>query len=45
VDSRSRIALAVNQGNYSKKFNIEPPATIFIPKKGAPAKSAKPRKH
>jgi S-adenosylmethionine hydrolase len=45
VDSRSRIALAVNQGNYSKKFNIEPPATIFIPKKGVPAKSAKPRKH
>ena len=44
VDSRGRVALAVNQGNYSKKFNLEPPATIFIPKKGAPAKSAKPRK-
>jgi len=34
-DSRGRIGIAVNQGNYSKKFNIEPPATIFIPRKGA----------
>src|SRR5262249_62213736 len=34
-DSRGRIGLAINQGNYSKKFNIEPPATIFIPRKGA----------
>src|SRR5579863_4358864 len=42
LDSRGRIGLAVNQGNYSKKFNIEPPATLFIPKKGARAKSAKP---
>lgn len=38
IDSRSRLGLAVNQGNYSKKFNIEPPATIFIPRKGAPIK-------
>jgi S-adenosylmethionine hydrolase len=44
VDSRGRVALAVNQGNYSKKFNVQPPATIFIPKKGAPAKSTKLRK-
>lgn len=44
IDSRGRIGLAVNQGSYSKKFNIEPPATIFIPKKGAPTKSAKPTK-
>jgi len=34
-DSRGRIAVAVNQGNYSKKFGIEPPATIFVPRKGA----------
>ena len=34
-DSRGRIAIAVNQGNYSKKFGIEPPGTIFIPRKGA----------
>jgi len=33
IDSRGRVGLAVNQGNYSKKFNIEPPATITIPKK------------
>lgn len=34
-DSRGRIAIAVNQGNYSKKFGIEPPGTIFVPRKGA----------
>jgi len=34
-DSRGRIAIAVNQGNYSKKFSIEPPAAIFVPRKGA----------
>jgi len=38
IDSRDRVSIAVNQGNYSKKFNIEPPATIFIPRKGAPLK-------
>ncbi len=35
-DSRGRIGIAVNQGNYSKKFGLEPPAKIFIPRKGAP---------
>jgi len=35
IDSRGRVGNAVNQGNYSKKFNIEPPGTIFIPRKGA----------
>jgi len=46
IDSRGRVALAVNQGNYSRKFGIDPPATIFIPKKSAapPPKLAKPRK-
>ena len=34
-DSRGRIAIAVNQGNYSKKYSVEPPATIFVPRKGA----------
>lgn len=34
-DSRGRVGIAVNQGNYSKKFGIEPPAKIFIPRKGA----------
>ena len=38
IDSRDRVSIAVNQGNFSKKFNIEPPGTIFIPRKGAPLK-------
>ena len=38
IDSRDRVSIAINQGNYSKKFNIEPPGTIFIPRKGAPIK-------
>jgi S-adenosyl-L-methionine hydrolase (adenosine-forming) len=33
VDSRGRLGIAVNQGNYSKKFSVEPPATLFIPRK------------
>jgi S-adenosylmethionine hydrolase len=33
IDSRGRVGLAVNQGNYSEKFNIRPPSTIFIPRK------------
>ena len=37
-DSRGRIGVAVNQGNYSKKFSIEPPGTIFVPRKGAALK-------
>ncbi len=39
LDSRGRIAIAINQGNYSRKFAIEPPAPIFIPKKFASAKA------
>jgi S-adenosylmethionine hydrolase len=37
-DSRGRIAIAVNQGNYSRKFGVEPPATIFVPRKGTALK-------
>jgi S-adenosylmethionine hydrolase len=33
IDSRGRVGIAVNQGNYSKKFNVDPPGTIFIPHK------------
>jgi len=33
IDSRDRVSIAVNQGNYSKKFNVEPPGAIFIPAK------------
>jgi hypothetical protein len=36
VDSRGRVGVAINEGNYSRKFNITPPATIFIPRKGQP---------
>lgn len=38
VDSRGRVGIAVNQGNYSKKFSIEPPATLFIPRKNIAAR-------
>jgi len=38
IDSRDRVSIAVNQGNYSKKFAVEPPGTIFIPRKGAALK-------
>jgi S-adenosylmethionine hydrolase len=38
VDSRGRLGVAVNQGDYSRKFNIHPPVEIFVPRKGAPIK-------
>lgn len=45
IDSRGRVAIAINQGNYSKKFNVEPPASIFIPRKSvAPPKTVKRRR-
>src|SRR5712671_5674006 len=34
IDSRDRVSVAMNQGNYSKKFGIESPGTILIPRKG-----------
>jgi len=34
VDSRGRIALALNERNFSVVNKITPPGTIFIPKKG-----------
>lgn len=40
IDSRGRVAIAVNQGNYSKKFSIEPPAALLIPKKSPTSKPA-----
>ena len=33
IDSRGRIGLAVNQGNFSKTFNMLPPLPVFIPRK------------
>src|SRR5882724_2455194 len=38
IDSRGRVGIAINQGNYSRKFDVTPPGTIFIPRKGAPIK-------
>ena len=34
IDSRGRVAMAVNEGNFSKVHNITPPAPVSIPKKG-----------
>jgi S-adenosyl-L-methionine hydrolase (adenosine-forming) len=39
VDSRGRMALALNQRNFSQKNKVTPPGTIFIPKKGVPLKA------
>jgi S-adenosylmethionine hydrolase len=39
IDSRGRVGIAVNQGNYAAKFNIVPPVKIFIPRKGSVATS------
>ena len=38
VDSRGRVGIAINQGSYSRKFNIEPRGKIFIPRNGVPIK-------
>jgi S-adenosylmethionine hydrolase len=35
VDSRGRVGLAVNERSFSAVNKITPPATVFIPKKGA----------
>lgn len=35
IDSRGRVGIANNEGNYAKKFNFSPPGTIFIPRKGS----------
>jgi S-adenosylmethionine hydrolase len=38
IDSRGRVGIAINQGNFSQVSKISPPATIFIPAKGAAIK-------
>jgi hypothetical protein len=38
VDSEGRMGLAVNQRNFSIEYKITPPASLFIPRKGAPIK-------
>jgi S-adenosylmethionine hydrolase len=35
IDSRGRVGIAVNQGNYAIKFNVTPPVKIFIARKGS----------
>jgi S-adenosylmethionine hydrolase len=37
-DSRGRMGLAINQGDFSKVHKIAPPVSLFIPKNGAPKK-------
>jgi S-adenosylmethionine hydrolase len=44
IDSRDRLSIAINQGNYSRKYDVVPPATIYIPRKGAP-RTVKPSRH
>ena len=39
VDSRGRMALALNQRNFSQVNKVTPPGTVFIPKKGVPLKA------
>jgi S-adenosylmethionine hydrolase len=38
IDSRGRVGIANNEGNYAKKFDVNPPGTVFIPRKGAARK-------
>ena len=33
IDSRGRVGIAVNQGDFSKKFGVTPPVPVFIPRK------------
>jgi S-adenosylmethionine hydrolase len=34
IDSRGRVGVAANQGDFSKKYSISLPVAIFISKKG-----------
>jgi S-adenosylmethionine hydrolase len=38
IDSRGRVGIADNEGNYAKTYNYTPPGIIFIPRKGAQLK-------
>jgi S-adenosylmethionine hydrolase len=38
VDSRGRVSLAINQGNFAQLNKVAVPGTVFIPQKGAPSK-------
>jgi len=39
IDSRGRIALALNERNFSQVHKITPPVPLTIPKKNAPMRS------
>jgi S-adenosylmethionine hydrolase len=39
IDSRGRVGIAINQGDYSKRFGVAPSAVVFIPKKGGTSAS------
>jgi S-adenosylmethionine hydrolase len=41
VDSRGRISLAINQGNFAQLNKVAVPGAVFIPQKGAAASKAK----
>jgi S-adenosylmethionine hydrolase len=34
IDSRGRLAIAVNQGDFSKKYGVSPTVPVFVPNKG-----------
>jgi S-adenosylmethionine hydrolase len=34
VDSRGRVSFAVNQGSFAAVYGVEPPQSVFIPRKG-----------
>lgn len=35
IDSRGHVALAINQGSFSRVYRLKPPLAIFIPRKAA----------
>jgi S-adenosylmethionine hydrolase len=42
IDSRGRLAIAVNRGNAASILHVEPPAPLLIPRKPATARRARP---
>ena len=34
IDSRGRVSFALNQANFAATYKIDPPQTVFIPRKG-----------
>ena len=44
IDSRGRVSIAVNQGNYAAKYGVSPPEKIFIARKSMGAALFKPKR-